>query len=133
MKAIQLVQNNLLRTLNGTKVEEKISIAHMLEKFKMLLVNQLNANIKLLEVWKALNVEEYPLKIVTQSIAHENRVTRADTSCRPCEIGKTDLVQKTSVSNSVHLWNRAPGSLKKCTSIYQAKKETRSYARSLPI
>ena len=39
MKAIQLVQNKLLRTLNGSKIKEKISVAHMLAKFKMLSVS----------------------------------------------------------------------------------------------
>ena len=33
------------------------------KKFSLLSVNQLNENIKLVEVWKALNVEGYPLKI----------------------------------------------------------------------
>ena len=62
-KDIQLVQNNLLRTLNGTKVKDKISIASMLDKFKMQSVNQTNASIKLLEVWKALNLDDYPLSM----------------------------------------------------------------------
>ena len=34
----------------------------MLEKFQMLSVNQMNAQIKLRKLWKAENVDNYPLK-----------------------------------------------------------------------
>ena len=61
--AIQLAQNNLLRVLNGTKIKDMVSIESLLEKFKILSVNQLNAQTKLLEMWKALNSKDYPLKI----------------------------------------------------------------------
>ena len=50
-KSIQLVQNKLLRFLNGT--------VSLLAKFDMLAVNQLNAQIKLLEMWKSKNVDTY--------------------------------------------------------------------------
>ena len=36
----------------------------------MLSINQLNAKAKLLEVWKALNLENYPLIIKQQLINH---------------------------------------------------------------
>ena len=38
----------------------------MLEKFNMLSANQLNASVKLLEVWKALKLDKYPLEIKRQ-------------------------------------------------------------------
>ena len=55
LKSIQLVQNKLLRTLNGTRVKDKISTRSLLNKFNMLAVNQLNAQIKLLEMWKNIH------------------------------------------------------------------------------
>ena len=48
LKAIQVVQNNLLRMLNRSKIKDKVSIDFMLKKFNMMSVNQLNAQIKLL-------------------------------------------------------------------------------------
>ena len=66
-KAIQIIQNNLLRSLNGTKVKDMISIDSLLEKFGVLSVNQLNAQVKLAEIWKALHVDDYPLKIEQQN------------------------------------------------------------------
>ena len=49
-KSIQLVQNNLMRALNGTKVKDMISISSLLSKFGMLSVNQLNPQVKLAEI-----------------------------------------------------------------------------------
>ena len=131
-KAIQLVQNKLLRTLNGTKIKDKVSISSMLDKFSMLSVNQLNAGIKLLEMWKALKVDNYPLKIKSQYHNEEGINTRADMAGRPIEIGKSVLTQKTSVSDAIHLWNKAPINFAECSSIHQVKRAIKSYVKSLP-
>ena len=126
-KAIQLVQNKLLRTLNGTKIKDKVSIS-----FSMLSVNQLNAGIKLLEIWKALKVDNYPLKIKSQYHNEEGINTRADMAGRPIEIGKSVLTQKTSVSDAIHLWNKAPINFAECSSLHQVKRAIKSYVKSLP-
>ena len=132
-KAIQMVQNNLLRTLNGSKVKDKVSIKSMLNKFSMLSVNQLNASIKLLEVWKALKVDNYPLTIKRQEVTTNGTTTRGDSVGRPIEIGKTNLTHKTCVSESIHLWNNAPKSIIESASLYEAKKEIITFSMSLPI
>ena len=54
----------MARFLNGTKF--------LLEQANLLSVNQLNAKIKLQEVWKAINIEDYPIKI-TQQAAHDEK------------------------------------------------------------
>ena len=132
-KAIQLVQNNLLRTLNGSKVKDTVSIHSMLEKFNVLSVNQLNASVKLLEVWKALRVDNYPLTNKTQESKDGVTATRADRAGRPIEIGKSILSKNTCVSDAIHTWNKAPNKVTDCESLYRAKKEIRSFAKSLPI
>ena len=45
----------------------------------MFSVNQFNAKIKLLKVWKALNIANYPLKINKQVIRLDTTNTRANT------------------------------------------------------
>ena len=50
IKSLQLTQNRLLRSLNQTRIADKVSIKKMLEKFELLSVNQLAAEIKLIEV-----------------------------------------------------------------------------------
>ena len=63
IKAIQLVQNKLLRALNNTKIKDQISTKSLLEKFGFMSVNQMNCQVKLMEVWKAINLEGYPPKL----------------------------------------------------------------------
>ena len=105
----------------------------MLTKFNVLSVNQLNAQIKLLEIWKSLNVSNYPLKIKQQS-SENNRVnTRADVSNRPVEFGLNELTRKTCISDAVRVWNNAPSTVTSSLTVYQAKKEIKTFVRSLPI
>ena len=63
MKALQLTQNRLLRALNNSRVKDKISTSSLLEKFDILSVNQLAAQIKFLEVWKSVHVEGYSIEL----------------------------------------------------------------------
>ena len=65
IKSLQLNQNRMLRAINGTKIKDRISIESMLTKFNLLSVNQLAAQIKLTEVWKASNVENYAITLET--------------------------------------------------------------------
>ena len=132
-RAIQLVQNNLLRTLNGTLIKDKVSISFMLNKFNMLSTNQLNASVKVLEVWKALNVEDYPLQIARQENHLESINTRAALNRRPIQIGKTILTQKTCISDAIHLWNRSPCQVTESKTLYQAKRVIRDFVTTLPI
>ena len=70
LAAIQNCQNKLARILNGTKISDTISSKVLLSNLKMLSVNQMNAQIKFLEIWKSTNVQDYPLK--------SNAITRND-------------------------------------------------------
>ncbi len=132
-KNIQCIQNNLLRTLNGSKIKDKVSISSMLDTYNMLSVNQLNASIKLLMVWKSLNIDNYPLKIDRQKSSATCRTTRADSAGKPIEIGKSLLVQKTSVSDAIRVWNRSPTSVTGSVSLCQAKNEIRKFVKLLQI
>ena len=123
----------MLRILNGSKIKDKVLVKSLLEKFKLLSVNQLNASVKLLVVWKTLRVDNYPLTIKTQESRDGVTATRADRAGRPIEIGKSILTQNTCVSDAIHTWNKASSKVTDCESLYRAKKEIRSFAKSLPI
>ena len=77
--------NNLIRSLNVSKVKDKVSFESLLNKISMFSVNQLNASIKLLEVWKALKVDNYPLKIKRQEATPNGTNTREDSTGRPID------------------------------------------------
>ena len=91
---IQLVQNKLLRLMTGNKLQDKISIKCMLESTGMLSVNQMNAECKIKEIWKSLNIKDYPLKVERQMSTENMRVTRAITQERLVEHGKSTISQK---------------------------------------
>ena len=116
-----------------TKIKDMVPITSLLEKFNMLSVNQLNAKVRLVEIWKALNVEDYPLKVELQSCNNIKVNTRADARQRPIEIGKSLLAQKSCVSDAIHLWNQAPDAVTSSLSLYQAKKEIKKFVVTLPI
>ena len=133
IQALQKAQNDLLRMLNGTSVKDGVSVESMLSKFKLDSVNQLNARVKLLEIWKARNIVGYPLQISQQSTYNQRVTTRADKKERPIEIGKSALTQRTCISDAIRLWNRAPESVTTSTSEYQAKARIKEFVKTLPI
>ena len=53
LMAIQKTQNKLTRFLNNSKISDKISTKTLLKNINGLSVNQLNAQIKLTELWKS--------------------------------------------------------------------------------
>ena len=63
LQDIQVMQNKMLRLLNGTKMADKISTKTLLSNLNMLSVNQMNAQIKITDAWKASQDQDYPLKI----------------------------------------------------------------------
>ena len=109
----------------------------MLTKFNLLSVNQLAAQIKLTEVWKASNVENYaitlePYKLpradngVLHNLRHQaNRVFNDSSRLR---------ISKQSFSvDAARLWNLAPISVKLAPTIGAAKSAILAHAKTLPV
>ena len=77
--SIQLIQNKLTRLLNNVTVKDKISTATLLNNIGGLSVNQLKAQIKITELWKIVNLENYSkcfskiLEHVSSDITRESR------------------------------------------------------------
>ena len=57
IKGVKVVFNDMLRLLNGVARKDKVSVKSMLSKLGWLSINQLVAEVRLVEVWKALNTE----------------------------------------------------------------------------
>ena len=53
--SIQVAQNKLARFLNGNSLLDKIPSAQIYGELKMQSINQINAQIKLTDIWKSLN------------------------------------------------------------------------------
>ena len=96
-------------------------------------MNQLNVQVKLLEVWKSQKITNYPLKIAKQTIDENICTTRASAQGRLIEIGKTTTTKNTLTSDAIRIWNMAPKDITESTSVWQAKEKIKAYAKSLPI
>ena len=134
LQDIQLAQNKLIRFLNNKRISDKISTETLMLNVKMLSVNRMNAQIKLTEVWKALNLMDTPLNIKLPTLDPNNRGSRSSTNGRlqVCN-GKTVLSQATFLNDSKRIWNAAPQTTRDCVSLYTAKKEIKKYVTTLPL
>ena len=133
MEALQKCQNKLLRALNGSKLSDQISTKYMLAKFKILSVNQINAQIKLNEMWKSIHIVNYPIKTVLLECQSDVVNTRARSIGLLKETKVSYRSQKTFINDATHIWNLAPSAIKDCTSLYCAKKAIKAFVVSLPI
>ena len=133
IKAIQMVQNKLARLLNDKTLKDKVSTKVLITNAKLLSVNQLNAKVKLQEIWKVMNIDNYPLKISLNEVQLDKMVTRAMINRTPKELGSTTLISKTCVSDAIRLWNLAPESIKNCATLHSLKKKSKEFVKTLPI
>ena len=119
---IQKVQNKLFRLLNNSNIKDKIPTKNIANDLNMLSVNQINAQVKLTETWKFLNVDDYPqigsLKIVNDA----QRMSRASTRGNLVIKGKTELRQSSFINDAAKIWNNAPTSVTHCKSLSSAKR-----------
>ena len=134
LKSLQLSQNRLLRFLTKTRVSDRVSIDSMLEKCQLLSVNQLAAEIKLIEVWKSIHVKGSPISMepynpnirLTQSLrAKHNRVYN-DTSRL--------MVSKSSFNiDAARLWNLTSTKIRHAETLTEAKKLIKKLVKTFPI
>ena len=135
MKSLQLTQNRMLRALNNSKIKDKISIASMLKKFKLLSVNQLAASIKLTEVWKSVNIPNYP--ILLEPYNQTTTSPNLDLRPRPNRIfNDSSRLQISKYSfnvDSARLWNLAPPEVRSASTLGSAKTAILTFVKSLPV
>ncbi len=79
MTMVQRSQNKMLRILDGALVSDRKSTKTLLDNQNMLSVNQIAAQIKLKEMWKASNDPQYPIKMKTRERQENAMETRSVT------------------------------------------------------
>ena len=129
----QKAQNRLLRTLCNKKLSDRVSTKKLLEAQKMLSVNQLSAQIKLTEMWKAKFDADYPLKFSRQKTLENGRVTRGTANGKIVETGRTARAKASFCGDAPRIWNKAPATITNAKSLSIAKKEIRKFCKTLPI
>ena len=130
---VQKAQNRLLRVLERKRLSDKVPIREMLDNQNMLSVNQLAAQIKLAEVWKARNGENYPVKMEFRTVNENGTSTRGATNGKAVETGKTQKSRATFIGDATRLWNKAPKSILRAETMMKAKREIKKYCKTLPV
>jgi hypothetical protein len=91
----------------------------------MMSVNQIAAQIKLTEMWKALNDSQYPLRVEQKSDKEDGIGTRSMTRGDLIEFGSSTHSKKSFMGSSTRLWNVAPEEIKKVLSFKKQRKSSR--------
>ena len=119
-----LSQNRMLRLINNTRIKGKVSIASMLEKHNLLSVNQLAGKIKLLEVWKSVNVANYGIKLTTynENIIPSGHSLRPKSNWVFNDTTRLVLAEHSFSIEAAKLWNMAPINVTSAKTLGLAKK-----------
>ena len=133
LREIQLVQNKLARALNNAKLSDHRSTKSLLANLDMSSVNQLNAQIKITEIWKAVHKDNYPIEVKKYILEADERILRSKISDKLLVKGHSDLMKSSYKNDAIKLWNNCPDSITKCTSVYSAKKAIKTCVKNFPI
>ena len=123
MKSLQLTQNRMLRAINCAKIKDKISTSSLLQKFRLFSVNQLAAKIKLIEGWKILNNEEYPLSLDPYNTKREenSHYLRTQPNRLFNDTSKLNKSESSFHLDTARLWNNSPLAVRNAMSLSMAK------------
>ena len=130
---LQKAQNRMLRTLTGTWKTDHVKITELLEKTNTLSVNQTAAQIKIGEMWKAANQDNYPVKMEKTTQKEGERITRHNHGIKFKEVIRSALGKNSFVADATKLWNNAPDSITKADTLWKAKQEIKIYCKTLPV
>ena len=135
MKAVQIAQNKLLRLLDNSHVSERKSTETLLANTGLVSVNQLAASIKLSEVWKSINMKDYPIQLEPNVIGkpESDRIVRITTSRLWNQDARSSAEKESFSRNAAKIWNAAPMAIKNAKTLATSKNEIRKFVKLLPI
>ena len=107
----------------------------MLEKFGLLSVNQLAAKIKLVEVWKAVNIDNYPIKLEPYGNPNKEKThaLRPQTNRVVNDTCKLKKSEQSFNVDAARIWNLAPREITDARTLNGAKKLIDAYCKTLPV
>ena len=129
IQGIKVVFNRMLRLICGAVLEDRISIKKMLEKVGWLSLNQMAAEVRLIEVWKALHLGTS----LTNLFERIQGNTRQASQSR-LKLGKNSTLRESSfLQPSAKLWNLAPLNVVEAKTESRARTAIREFVKSLPL
>ena len=121
MKDLQVSQNKMLRLLNNSRISDGVSTASLLTKFNMMSVNQINAQMKLSEMWKAMRDVDHPFNLEKKVSGPECRSMRSISKEMLPVKSFSELSKNTFINDGIKAWNLAPVTIKYCNTYASAK------------
>ena len=135
LDAVQVAQNKMLRMLDRVTLKDHVSSISLAKKYNLPSVNQLAAQIKLIEAWKCLHRDNYPLKLEPNN--PDRPVNQRELRPGLIKTWKDDaysVAAKISFSrDTARLWNNTTDVIKSASSLNIAKKEIKAYCSLVPF
>ena len=104
-----------------------------MKELNMLSANQINAQVKLVEMWKWTNDPSYPIQCEKLEVSEGAWTTRAISRGDLRVQGSSLKSQSSFINDTNRAWNKAPQAIKNCKSLYSAKIEIRKFVVLLPV
>ena len=133
IEGVKVIYHNLLRFLCNSKRSSHTSIASMLDKLGWLSINQLSCEIRLIEVWKALNIENHCLNNLFEKATTDRGITRSAGLNKLKTHFKSKIRDNSFVYPSIQIWNSAPSEITTAETESRARTAIRKYVKTLPI
>ena len=108
--------------VHGSSLMDRISTKIIFKETNLLSVNQINAQIKLLEVWKSKNYDSYPIQWPNRKDQINREGLKSSNKPDLVIKGKSFLQSLTFINDAANVWNGAPSAIKDCTSLSSVKK-----------
>ena len=119
--------------MHGSKLTDKINNHIIYKEINTLSVNQLNAQTKLVEVWKSLNDKKYPTQWDKRSDLQKRSGLKTTNKRDLITQGSSKLQENTFYNDAAHVWNVAPKVIKECNTVQAAKKQIKLFVKTLPL
>ena len=135
---LKVAFNKVLRLICGKKLRDKEPIEKMLKETGWLSLNQLSAEGRLIELWKAINNPESPLTKLVK-IKQSQVETRAAAKKTVEQYPKEGQEMNKKLEGcsfrhtSAKVWNSAPKEISEATTLEQVKPLIRKYVEKLPL
>ena len=107
----------------------------MLNKFELLSVNQLAAQIKLTEAWKSVHLEGYAIVLepYNKNRPLNNHELRIQSNRVFNDSAKSKMASHSFNVDAAKLWNLAPTSVTNATTLIIAKRAINLLVKSFPV
>ena len=112
---------------------DRINTKQIYKETNLLSVNQINAQIKLIDVWKSINFPAYPTQWPKRSDEIKREGLKASNKPEIVIKGHSKIQSNTFIDDAAQLWNNAPSAIKNCKTISSAKKQIKIYIKTLPL